>query len=74
MYSNDIYSILVEGGPATWKSFIPFSDKIFVFKSNMDINTGIQFNLDNEISNYASLYLENIISEDTLSIYNSTAD
>ncbi len=74
LYSNDIYSILVEGGPATWKSFIPFSDKIFVFKSNMDINTGIQFNLDNEISNYASLYLENIISEDTLSIYNSTAD
>ena len=74
LYSNNIYSILVEGGPETWRSFIPYSEKIFVFKSKKEINEGMKFNFEQEISNYANIYLENNISEDTLSIYNRTAD
>ncbi len=74
LYSNNIYSILVEGGPETWRSFIPHSEKIFVFQSNKILNDGIKFNVKKEISHYASIYQENNISEDTLSIYNRTTD
>ncbi len=74
LYNNNVFSILVEGGPETWRSFIPYSEKIFVFKSKKEINEGIKFNFESEISNYVNIYLENNISEDTLSIYNRTAD
>ena len=74
LYSNKIYSLLIEGGPYIWKQFYPFTDNLYVFRSNIKLDSGVKFETVKELSIYAAPDINNYLSEDTLSIYNRQVD
>ncbi len=74
LYSNKVYSLLIEGGPNIWKQFYPFTDNLYLFRSNKKIISGIKFDTSNELSIPVSPDININLSEDTLSIYNRKVD
>ena len=74
LYSDEIYSLLIEGGPNIWKQFYPFTDNLYLFRSNSILNSGLKFDIEEELSIYENPDINNNLSEDTLSIYNRKVD